>query len=139
MQPEDEQVFQASTEHTKLFVDILKHLTTIASGAVVLIATFMDKVKPVHLRLLIPFAIGLLLVGIVSSTDACFQLSNNLYGVLLLRILSTLPGTDVSTKAQQDMKRVKKTARRGLLAARIAFYTFSLGMILIGVYVIGNF
>ena len=73
MEPESEQLLQTLGEHTKLVVDLLKHLTTLASGAVVLIATFMDKVKPVHLRPLIPSAIGFLLLCILSSMNGCIQ------------------------------------------------------------------
>jgi hypothetical protein len=140
MEPESEQLLQTLGEHTKLVVDVLKHLTTLASGAVVLIATFMDKVKSVHLRSLISWAIGFLLLCILSSMNGCFQLSSNYSAAIALRRIALYAsGTDDHTKANQDLERFKKRERIGVAASSIAFGAFSLGMILIGVYVIGNF
>jgi hypothetical protein len=136
---ESEEILQSLSEHTKLAVDIMKHVTTLSSGAVVLMATFMDKIKPLHFRTLIPWAIGFLLLGLVASMNGCFQISSNLAAAVVMRSVELFPeGTEDSNKAHRAMDRCSRREWHGVIAGRIGFGAFSVGMVLIGVYVIGN-
>src|SRR5438105_3953750 len=90
MHPESEALLALLVERTKLYIDVLKHLTTLSTGAIVLIATFIDKIRPTILKAAIPISIGLLLFCILSSTYACRHLIRSLEGAGRLRMAHAL-------------------------------------------------
>ena len=58
-------------ESTKLNVDYLKHITTLATGSIILLVTFLDKIfdHPKHTWMIIMVLISLLLTVIFASTS----------------------------------------------------------------------
>jgi len=58
-------------ESTKLNVDYLKHITTLATGSIILLVTFLDKVfeHPNHTWMIIVVLISLLLTVVFASTS----------------------------------------------------------------------
>jgi hypothetical protein len=55
-------------EEFKLAVDVVKHIATLATGAIVLLATFLDKfTKPIHAPAAIATAVVALVVCVVFS------------------------------------------------------------------------
>jgi hypothetical protein len=137
------------SDQTKVFVDVMKHLTTLASGAIVLIATFIDKIENKHWRLAIPLAIGCLLLCIISAMFSCLTLASHFDFIRDLRAALTKALTAVAKGEQRNeagwdsgidnvassYKVLYKTTKS---AVALAALSFGCGMILIGLYVMSN-
>ena len=139
MSPESEAVLATLSDHTKLVVDILKHLTTLATGSILLIATFIDKVKPAtHYKAVLSFSIGLLLLAVLCATNACIQLTTNYTYAIKLRSAVAQKSENLETAISELAKPFVKREERARAAAWIASTSFGLAIILIGIYIIGN-
>ncbi len=56
----------SDTERTKVLIDVVKHLTTLSSGAVVILISLLDKLpRPLHLTWLLGTSIGAFLCAVV--------------------------------------------------------------------------
>ena len=140
MDTEQEHLLQSVIDHTKLNVDVFKHMTTLAAGAIVLIGTFMDKIKPVRWRVLVPIAIGSQVLCILASLNAIFHLTNNHAAAIHMRgLVLFVEGSEEHNNALGEVKKAKHREETIGIVSRIAYISFCLGMILIGVYAIRNF
>ena len=73
LQPETRDLFDRLADHARLEVDVFKHITTLSTGAIVLIATFMDRLKSLHsFRIALPIAATSLLVCLMFSVKGVF-------------------------------------------------------------------
>jgi hypothetical protein len=58
---------KAEIEGVKLVCDFFKHLTTLSTGSIVVIAAFSQRVQPLHWRALAATAIGGFVVSILGA------------------------------------------------------------------------
>ena len=131
------------TDLHKSLIDILKHLTSLAVGTIVLMATFHEKIKGlVHVKWTLPAAIICLLLCIMYSLSTCF---------LTLEITKSITYMKLTTfgrhgKKQEEvrdeiMSLAERAARVDSLSSKhlIACSSlFTMGLILIGVFVVAN-
>lgn len=141
MLPESEQLLTSGAEHAKLDVDILKHLTTLSTGAIVVLATFMDKLAPArHVRIAIPMAIVCFLLCILYAVKG-MMLAWVSSGLLLQIRTAFAPGNE-EQRAQQT-EQVLQVSRKLPLPSKVAFqivqYSFTLGIASVGLFVVCNF
>lgn len=65
-------MLSAAEAHMAFMVDMMKHLTTVATGVTVLIAAFHEKfAPPAQLRWAIPLGVISLLISIVYAIKVC--------------------------------------------------------------------
>lgn len=65
---EDTPKEKAREEGAKLFYDALKHTTTLSTGAVIILITFLEKLfSNPYWRVLVPIALGSFFVSVVTS------------------------------------------------------------------------
>lgn len=67
---------KAQQENNKLLFDVYKHITTLSSGTIVILATFLDKVfKNPKMGILITFSITSLLMALIGALPVMVDLA----------------------------------------------------------------
>jgi hypothetical protein len=107
-------------ERTKLAADTVKHISTLATGSIVLVATFMDKVhKPIVTPNLLTIAIGAFMVCLF-------------FCVIYLFLVGIPSRWDASVLRPKSVRIVMQ------VAAGILYLTFAMGVIILGFLAIAN-
>jgi hypothetical protein len=91
---------EAIREAYRLFHDTFKHLTTLSTGAILILATFLDKlVRSPHWHFLIPISVLGFLASVMTSVPVLFS-----YATL-------------SSQNPDDVEIIKKWATRSVIAS----------------------
>jgi hypothetical protein len=125
---------------TKFDLDVSKHLTTLSTGAIILLATFMDKLMPVRsVRFAIPIAVVCFLLCIMYSVKLMMLAWACNASITRLKVILVEPEGDARTrKLETLMIQVKKLPLPSKVAFQIVQYSFALGIISVGVFVVAN-
>ena len=140
LKPESEMLLTSLTDHAKFDVDILKHLTTMSTGAIVLLATFLDKLAPAkNGRLAIPIAVACFLLCIMYSVKLMIVAWIGHSQVVQPRSLLVQPDSD---KRSQELQQVNTSTEKLAVPSKVAFlivqYSFMVGVGSVGFFVIRN-
>lgn len=132
--------------YTKTLIDVMKHLTTLATGVAVLIATFHEKfATAMYFRWVIPVAFVSLLVSIAYALKICMlalrqegrrALVHTRFITFSLEQLgiknpSKAPIPDMTTSAEKDDQAVR-------FASVIANVAFFVALCALGAFVLAN-
>jgi len=98
-----EYVIKSATDNTKLSLDYLKHLTTLATGTLVLLTTFQGRLTGAAIRWTIPVAMILLLFCVMYTLVLWVQTLNSLSDATVLL---------VNIKKRGQKKRGQKKAEK---------------------------
>jgi len=121
--------------------DVMKQLTTISSGILILAATFHERLAAaLHVKWAIAFSILALLVCVLFSVKACLQSVAvvSLYTQAQVSIALGGSAEKVSKDIVELITTKKKTDKSMEGAFRISHYCFALGVVLLGIFIIYN-
>jgi hypothetical protein len=109
----------SETDFVKLSIDYLKHITTLASGSLVLLATFLDKFPHPKIRWIVGWIIVALAISIGLSCGSM---------LLLMRY-----GRSVEFRSLKD----RKELTRWMTLSVLSFVTAMLGLVVRQVLITG--
>lgn len=135
-------VLCALLEYEKFALDAFKHLTTLVTGVIVIVATFHSKVSEAkHLRWTIPIATCLLLVCLMYSLKLCMSTLQGHADITALRGHLGVRNGGVASLSGDIEKRTKRLARQDTVVKvglAIASWTFFGGIISLGAFIVAN-
>jgi hypothetical protein len=107
-------------ERLKLAVDSVKHITTLATGTIVLLVTLVERIpKPVADKADLHLALISLLICIAASVGF-------LYGMTVARYGPVYPGHD------EGRERIKEAMLK--MEVEVIYFSFSLGITFLGAF-----
>lgn len=138
MNEELEQRVKSYSDAIKLMkggTDIVKHLATLSTGAIVLAATFLEKFQSAHRAHWAPaFAIGLISVSLIASVSSLLHIMKATSSLNTLRD-SVRAGTTARPHHLEKMAHSIQAFNRSL---RICAWTFISGILTLAAFSIAN-
>lgn len=135
----------SSSAFNVLIVDVAKHMTTVATGVLVLIAAFYEKfAAAAHLRLAIPVAVVALLTSIVFTLRICMLALRQASRLALLRrrligISTKILGVEVPLEAVDTIPNDAGKDDKALsVCFSIANWAFFVGVCAVGSFIVAN-
>jgi hypothetical protein len=122
-------------------LDLMKHLTTLSSGVIVLLVTFRQQVAATtHWKALLPIAIASFVICILYAVVVCDRIIGIEQRVGTVYIFAKHD----ALKAEQKLafssyeKEVKDYSKSLSVGGRITSVSFSSGIILLGAFIVRN-
>jgi hypothetical protein len=106
-------------EGAKLLHDACKHLTTLSSGSIVILATFLTKAPILHAKSFLIAALILLVISVASSSWAIFNLA-------------------VYVRDYHNKKKATRYMEHSIISISVAIVTFLFGLITLVIFIIWN-
>jgi hypothetical protein len=129
------------SDHARLEIDVFKHLTTLSTGAIVLLAAFLDKMKGLtSLRIAIPIAATSLLVCLIFSVKGVFLAWIANRNLMKLTIAFMAIEAEDKQKQLADVQAANVAlvkSSRGVF--NIVQYSFMLGIGSMAAFIVCNF
>jgi len=140
MVQDSEMLLASVVEQIRLDIDILKHLTTLSTGAIVLLATFMDKLTPAkNARIAVPFAVVCFLLCIMYSVKLMMLTWAGNSLILKFKSILVQPDSDDRKKKTENVLiELKGLPLPSKVAIQIVQYSFALGIVSVGIFVVCN-